>query len=240
MATRRSFLLLFGLALPLSAQTPAPPSAPPRAGSVMRWWEGAAVFGGVAVATLFDEGVQHSLQEARSRSSDDVASVVRRLGQPEVFVTIPAVFFLTGMLSRRPPLRHAATRIAASLAVTGVLVTATKFTVGRQRPSQGEEPDILKPFSGSDAFPSGHASMAFALATSIADEIRRPWATVVLMTAATGTAWSRLNDNAHWLSDVLAGAALGITSAQVIERRWRFRRFRVVPLRSGIAFRLAL
>jgi membrane-associated phospholipid phosphatase len=239
MVVRRALLLLFGLALPLSAQTPASPQPQPT-GSVLRWWEGAAVFGGVAVATLFDEGVQHSLQQARSQSSDDVAAIVRRIGQPEVFATIPAALFLTGILSRRQPLRHAATRIAASLAVTGVLVTATKFIVGRQRPTQGEEPDVLRPFSGSDAFPSGHAAMAFTLATSLADEIRRPWATVVLMAAAAGTGWSRLNDNMHWLSDVVAGAALGIASAQVIERRWRFRRFRVVPLRSGVALRVAL
>jgi len=30
-----------------------------------------------------------------------------------------------------------------------------------------------------------------------------------------------LNDHLHWTSDVLAGAAVGITSAKLIEGRWR-------------------
>ena len=63
--------------------------------------------------------------------------------------------------------------------------------------------------------------MAFALATSLAAEIHRPWATALLYAGATGTAWSRLNDHKHWLSDVLAGATVGITSAKLIEGRWR-------------------
>jgi membrane-associated phospholipid phosphatase len=63
--------------------------------------------------------------------------------------------------------------------------------------------------------------MAFALATSLADEIHRPWATVGLYTMATGVAWSRINDNRHWLSDVAAGALVGITSAKLASGRWR-------------------
>jgi membrane-associated phospholipid phosphatase len=69
--------------------------------------------------------------------------------------------------------------------------------------------------------------MAFALATSLANEMRRPWATVVLISAAAATAWSRVNDNQHWLSDVAGGAVVGIASAQFIGRRWTV--FHVAP-----------
>ncbi len=235
----RSLLLLVGIACnaggALHAQALGPP--PRTASSVLQWWEGAATFGTIAVTSLLDEGLRRAIQNSRSQTGDNAASVVRRMGQPEVFVTIPGVLFLSGVLSRRAPLRHAAARIAGSLAVAGVLVTTTKFVVGRQRPIQTEEQYVLKPFSGASAFPSGHTTMAFALATSLADEIRRPWATVALMAVAAGTGWSRINDNEHWLTDVMAGAALGITSAQIIERRWRIH---AVPLPSGIAFRIAL
>jgi membrane-associated phospholipid phosphatase len=62
--------------------------------------------------------------------------------------------------------------------------------------------------------------MAFALATALSDERHRPWASVALVAAAAGTGWSRLNDNKHWLSDVAAGAAVGIASTQLLEGRW--------------------
>jgi membrane-associated phospholipid phosphatase len=34
-------------------------------------------------------------------------------------------------------------------------------------------------------------------------------------------AWSRVNDNRHWLSDVAAGAVIGVTSAKLVDGHWR-------------------
>jgi membrane-associated phospholipid phosphatase len=42
-----------------------------------------------------------------------------------------------------------------------------------------------------------------------------------MYTFAAGTAWSRVNDQLHWLSDVLMGSAIGITGAKIMEGRWR-------------------
>ncbi|HEV2752172.1 MAG TPA: phosphatase PAP2 family protein [Gemmatimonadales bacterium] len=209
----------------------------------IRWWDGAAALGGAALASAFDEAVQHATQEHRTRFGDEAAAVARRMGQPEVFVTVPGAVFLAGIVAGRPALRRSGERIAGSLALAGVLVTGAKLVIGRLRPFQSEEPYDLKPFSGADAFPSGHATMAFGLAAALADEIRRPWASVVLFAAAAGTGWSRLNDNKHWLSDVVAGAALGTSSAQLIEGRWTVLHFRppaflVAGGRPGIGWRV--
>ena len=192
----------------------------------LRWRDGVGVVGGLALASVFDEAVQHATQEARSPTGDRIAATARHMGQPEVFVTVPVAAYLAGALSKRPALRRAGERIAGSLALAGVLVTAGKFTLGRVRPFASEEPYDFRPFSGADAFPSGHTTMAFALATAIANEVRRPAATVALLAAASATGWSRLNDNKHWFSDVVAGAALGVTSAQLMDRRWSIGRVR--------------
>ena len=69
--------------------------------------------------------------------------------------------------------------------------------------------------------PSGHTTAAFALATSLSDDIHRPWASVGLYTLAVGTGAARVIRNAHWISDVAAGAVLGITSARLVNGRWR-------------------
>jgi membrane-associated phospholipid phosphatase len=63
--------------------------------------------------------------------------------------------------------------------------------------------------------------MSFALATSLADDIHRPLASIGLYGMATAVGWSRINDNRHWLSDVAAGALVGITSAKLVSGRWR-------------------
>jgi membrane-associated phospholipid phosphatase len=70
-------------------------------------------------------------------------------------------------------------------------------------------------------FPSGHSTVAFALATSLSHELHNPIAAVALYAAATGTAWSRIYNACHWGSDVVVGAALGIASAEGVHGRWK-------------------
>jgi membrane-associated phospholipid phosphatase len=86
--------------------------------------------------------------------------------------------------------------------------------------------------------------MAFALATSLSDDINRTWATIGLYTLATGVGWSRMNDDRHWLSDVAAGAILGVSSAKVVNGRWRIFNLRpptilLGPRHAGLAWQLS-
>jgi membrane-associated phospholipid phosphatase len=148
---------------------------------------------------------------------------------------------IVGLAAHRPGLVRGSLRVAASLVLAGVTTTAGKLTLGRLRPSSERDADDFKPFSGHDSFPSGHTTMAFALAASLANEVRRPWATVGLFTVAAGTGWSRLNDNQHWLSDAVAGAVVGVTSAELVDARWRVFRLRpptllVTPTGAGLGW----
>lgn len=59
------------------------------------------------------------------------------------------------------------------------------------------------------SFPSGHSSTAFATATSLAYSYG-PWVGVPMFGLATFVAASRVSQEVHWLSDVVAGAVLGI------------------------------
>jgi membrane-associated phospholipid phosphatase len=190
-------------------------------GHAIRWWEVTAVVGGIAVASLADRGVNVWTQDHRSSSSDDVAAIFKNGGQPVVVFGVGAGITLTGVISGHDRLRRTGERVLAATAVAGLTTGAIKFSVGRARPSETDDPYVFKPFSGNDAFPSGHATLAFALATSLSDEIHKPWISAVLYTGAAGTAWSRLNDQRHWLSDVLMGGAIGITGAKVMSGRWR-------------------
>jgi membrane-associated phospholipid phosphatase len=89
---------------------------------------------------------------------------------------------------------------------------------GRARPFESpNDSRDFRPFSGHDAFPSGHSTIAFALAGALGCESKQRWLPYVTCPAATVVAWSRLRDDKHWLSDVTAGAAFGWWTARKVE-----------------------
>lgn len=226
---------------PDSARRPVAGISSQRPGE-FRWYHAGAVLGGIALASLLDENVRDQLQAHRSQGKDDVAGVFRRMGQAEVFGTVGLGTIAVGMLSGNPRIRRAGERISAGLLLAGTLGALTKEVVGRRRPDLTGGAYRFKPFSGQDAWPSGHTTMAFALAASVSDEIHSTPVTIGLYSAATLTGWSRLNDNRHWLSDVLAGAALGITSAKLMNGHWRVfgvgaPKFLLEPGVVGVSFR---
>jgi membrane-associated phospholipid phosphatase len=187
----------------------------------IRWWHVVAVAGGIGAASVFDRGVDAWIQDRRSPTSDRWARVFRNGGQPDVVFGVPAAMLAAGWIGGRPGVRRAGERVLASVLVAGFTTVGIKEVTGRVRPFETHDQYLFRPFSGKDAFPSGHATMAFALATSLGAEIHNRAVSALLYAGATGTAWSRLNDQRHWLSDVLAGAAVGLTSAKLIEGQWR-------------------
>lgn len=100
-------------------------------------------------------------------------------------------------------------------ALTGVTTVLIKRAAGRLRPNEAGSVDEWR--QGSDSFPSFHASAAFAVGTVLAEsggEDYRWLRRALGYGLATATAYSRVHDNVHWFSDTVAGAALGIATAQ--------------------------
>ena len=106
----------------------------------------------------------------------------------------------------------------------GVLSTATGEAMalagGRLRPDTTISPDQWR--KGGDSFPSVHASAAFAIGMTFAesgsDDYR--WVRRLLGYSVTaGTAYIRIKDNVHWVSDTVGGAALGIATARFVINR---------------------
>lgn len=71
--------------------------------------------------------------------------------------------------------------------------------------------------SGFSSFPSGHTATAFAAAELLRAEYwhRAPWIGVLGYAAATTTGALRVYNNRHWVSDVVAGAAIGFLSTRI-------------------------
>ncbi|MFM9371962.1 bifunctional phosphatase PAP2/diacylglycerol kinase family protein [Streptomyces sp. Da 82-17] len=110
--------------------------------------------------------------------------------------------------------RRAAVRGAASLALASATVnTLGKGAVRRSRPLLDAVPVIRhlphQPLTSS--FPSGHAASAAAFAAGVALE-SRGWG-AALAPVAFSVAFSRVYTGVHYPSDVLVGAALGVSAA---------------------------
>lgn len=96
---------------------------------------------------------------------------------------------------------------AFSAAFMAGAVNGVKYTVGRLRPDG----------SSYNSFPSGHTATAFLTAALLDMEYgwRSPWFSIGGYTAAAVTGVSRIMNNKHWVSDVVAGAAIGIGSVHL-------------------------
>lgn len=66
------------------------------------------------------------------------------------------------------------------------------------------------------AFPSGHTTTAFVFFTLIAMHWRRPAIQIFAAFCAIAVAVSRVYLMAHWITDVMAGAVLGMSIALVV------------------------
>ena len=95
---------------------------------------------------------------------------------------------------------------AMSMGIMTVTVKGIKYAVNRTRP-----------YGGDHSFPSGHTATSFMTATMLHKEYgwKNPWFSIGGYTVAAVTGVSRIMNNAHWMSDVVTGAAIGIGSVHL-------------------------
>ncbi len=205
-----------------SPQSAVAPDSLKRTPSIKLWQVGAVVAGGVLTMALVDAPVQEwtANPDHGSTTGDDIANVAQYFGQAEVVLPVTGGLILVGLIAKKPGVLHAGYRVGASVVVASVLTQVFKYSLGRVRPYDTSNEWDFQPFSGANSMWSGHTATAFAFATALSQEIHRPWATVGLYTLATGTAWSRVYNNEHWVSDVVIGAVVGIASAKLATGRW--------------------
>lgn len=111
--------------------------------------------------------------------------------------------------------------VRAELWVLG-LTSALKFSIQRERPNH-ESLHV--------SFPSGHSASTFALATVAQRHLG--WKVgVPAYGIATYTAWSRVRDNKHWISDTVFGSALGIAIGRATTSTGRQSKWLVMPSAS--------
>jgi PAP2 superfamily len=130
-----------------------------------------------------------------------------------------------GRLYDSPKVTHIGSDLIRAQILNGLLVTGLKVTTNRERPD-----------GGGYSFPSGHTAAAFASASVLHGHFG--WKVGLPAYSLSGfIAWTRLRDGQHWLSDLGAGATIGIIVGQAVTSGHRERTWTVIPTptRGGFA-----
>ena len=111
-----------------------------------------------------------------------------------------------------------------------------KAGFGRLRPSQS--PSHTAFFHGGQSFVSGDVTPMFALAAGVSEYYDNAWyISVPIYSLALLDGFGRMGHDAHWFSDVVGAALLGVGTTELFlylhrqhdEHPWRFRVFPVAP-----------
>jgi undecaprenyl-diphosphatase len=180
------------------------------------------VLGFLAVAAVFDEQVSSYFLRHQSRDADRVANVVEPLGRARILLPAMAVTYGVTLLTESKNDERWALRTIVGYVATDAAGSILKLVVGRHRPDSTNDAWRFRPFGFHNewrSFPSGHVYHAFAVASSIADESDRGVIDVLSYGLATLVAAQRVYSRAHWPSDVIGGAVLGIGLSRYARRQ---------------------
>jgi membrane-associated phospholipid phosphatase len=189
----------------------------------LRWREADWLWFGGSLAAI---GIAHQFDgDVRKHFAGNVKGSLSTSNSHDLQDALPAAVLFVGtwgyanLIDDRWGRREAGTMFESAALSVGTAYIL-KYAAGRQRPDQTVDPNRWE--AGGSSFPSLHATAAFAIGTVLAesgnDQYR--WIRRALGYGAAGfTAYERLNHNAHWLSDTVAGAALGTASARFAMNR---------------------
>jgi len=183
------------------------------------WLTFAALGTAVAASSAFDHQIKVESQEERSRKKDTFAQNFQNLGSQYSWIIIGGFATYGYWRSDTEATATAGDALAASLIASGLVTPIIKIAAGRERPNKTSQTFNFKPFSGNASFPSGHTTQAFVIATVIAEHYPAWWMQTLAYGSAAMVGYSRIEQNMHFASDVVAGAAIGWSVTRMIVHR---------------------
>jgi membrane-associated phospholipid phosphatase len=178
---------------------------------------------GTAVVAPIDMQIAGTLQYPGAQANrflKTAATGFRLLGDPGSFVTGTGIY-LIGRIDGQRRVQALGLHSVESILLADIIGGGIKFVAGRQRPFvDTKNPynfQLWRGFQGDQyrSFPSGHTITAFAFASTLTRETQFWWPSggfyvgTVFYGGAALVGLSRMYNNMHWASDVVAGAAIG-------------------------------
>ena len=139
-----------------------------------------------------------------------------------MIIAVPSVLYLYGLKEKSSYAQHTALLAAEDVVDAEIPNIVLRTSIHRLRPADippnGNAYDTwfetnANPVNAKGSFPSGHAASAFAVATvfSMRYSKQHRWVPWVAYGGAALIGFSRVSTNAHFLSDVFFGSALGFS-----------------------------
>lgn len=176
-------------------------------------WKSLAVVGAMA---LLDKNTRNYFDNHKTATSDRLATNFQPFGRQYAAYVIGG-YLLAGDLFHKPKAKAIAVDgLTTTVIAAGLIVPALKLIAGRSRPRADLGAHDFHPFTGGYSFPSGHATAAFSVAATIATHYHALWVKGLSYGIASMVAYARMEKDAHYLSDVTAGAMIGIGVARSV------------------------
>ena len=160
------------------------------------------------VISMEDNAIRNLDLSTRTEITEDHPKFAAHLDNQMQYAPLLAMYGLqlAGVAGKNSNFDQTAMALLSS-GITAIVVTTLKTQTGRLRPDG----------SNYHSFPSGHTTTAFAAAELLNQEFkgRSPWIGYAGYTVATATGVLRTYNNKHWVSDVVAGAGIGIISTKI-------------------------
>jgi membrane-associated phospholipid phosphatase len=170
----------------------------------------ASIGGGLALgAHPLDQTVNaHAI--GQSDRVTNIFAVGKYVGDTPEQIAFSLGAWAFGRVMDKPRVSHLAMDLLRAQAITELLVEPVKFATHRQRPDG----------SNYQSFPSGHAAVTFAAAAVLQRHVG--WKrSLGAYAVASFVAAARLQENRHYLSDVVFGAAVGTIAGRTVTRHGR-------------------
>jgi len=207
------------------------------------WLEFGATVAVIGVAHHYDEDVRSHFSPAPPADLEKPASYELRDAAPAI--ALMAGSWALSKWESDPVLTGAAGDMLEAAALSSVAGFVLKTVAGRERPYETRDTNAWR--EGGSSFPSLHATAAFAIGTVFAEsggDSYRILKRIIGYGIGAGTAYLRVHDRNHWLSDVVAGAGLGEATGRFIVNRHRHTyettQIMLVPVRDGVSLQFAM
>lgn len=183
------------------------------------WTRVGLAAGAVLLVGKYDESIHDAADRLRTPDVERAARAIRPLGREAGLALLAGTWTMGRVLDRPRWVALAQDGLEASLIASGLVTPALKAVAGRQRPRATREVSTFSPLSGGESFPSGESTQVFALAAVLAGHSDSAWVKGLAFGVAGLIGTQRIALDAHWASDVLAGALIGSSVGAWVVRR---------------------